>query len=243
MISDNDLLLYHYGDGLDIAERDRIRAALRTQPELEARLESLVEQLDAATMLPDAAVPADIQNRWRTTLERAARNEKALARESRHAAVSPARWSVVAAAAAIVLIIAGVRFSLNSTQERVRESPVLVRVAEPSRLDHGMRWHLASAERQLAELSDASDEERRDLIDSVIAQNRLYAAAAERAGDERLARALRAFTPILESLAEEGPDEGEPGGEIAQLNFELRVMQARLAADASTSPTPDSLAL
>jgi hypothetical protein len=33
MISDNDLLLYYYRDGLDAAERERIASALSEQPD------------------------------------------------------------------------------------------------------------------------------------------------------------------------------------------------------------------
>ena len=72
MISDNDLLLYHYGDGLDASERERIGAALRAQPELAARLQRLVAQLDAAVAIQDVPVPADVEQRWQHALDHAA---------------------------------------------------------------------------------------------------------------------------------------------------------------------------
>ena len=56
----------------------------------------------------------------------------------------------------------------------------------------------------------------------------MYALAAERANEPQLARVLRAFTPILESLAVEPGDAS--ASDVAQLSFELRVMQARLKA-------------
>ena len=80
-------------------------------------------------------------------------------------------------------------------------------------------------EQQLAELDTASDEQRAsvdrdgDRTEPAVCRRR-----RKHAGDQRLARALRSFTPILEDLARI-----ESSGEIAQLNFELRVMQARLA--------------
>ena len=55
-------------------------------------------------------------------------------------------------------------------------------------------------------------------------------AAAERAGEPQLARVLRAFTPILESLANDDADAAASA--VSQLGFELRVMQSRLGADA-----------
>ena len=61
----------------------------------------------------------------------------------------------------------------------------------------------------------------------------MYALAAERAGEPQLARVLRAFTPILESVAD-GRGERRRAS-IAQLNFELRVMQARLRPTPRTS--------
>ena len=58
MISDDDLLLYYYRDGLDAAERARIGAALSEQPELAQRLQGLVARLDAAAAMPEVPVPA-----------------------------------------------------------------------------------------------------------------------------------------------------------------------------------------
>jgi hypothetical protein len=51
MITDDELLLYHYRDGLDAAERARIGAALSERPELAQRLQSLVSRLDAAAAM------------------------------------------------------------------------------------------------------------------------------------------------------------------------------------------------
>ncbi len=98
--------------------------------------------------------------------------------------------------------------------------------------------HLASTEQQLAGLDSATPEERARLIETIIAQNRIYALAAERAGEPQLARVLRAFAPVLEDLAH---DRGDSSASIAQLSFELRVMQGRLSAGADTpSSTPST---
>jgi hypothetical protein len=42
---------------------------------------------------------------------------------------------------------------------------------------------------------------------------------------------LRAFTPVLEGVAD---GRSQTAASVAQLNFELRVMQARLAAESAT---------
>ena len=100
--------------------------------------------------------------------------------------------------------------------------------------------HLASTERQLAGLDSATPEQRARLIETIIAQNRIYALAAERAGEPQLARVLRAFSPVLEDLAH---DRGDASASIAQLGFELRVMQGRLSAGADTPSSAPSTTL
>ena len=72
MITDDDLLLYYYRDGLDAAERARIGAAISNDPELARRLHGLVARLDAAAAMPEVPVPAHTQQRWQAALARAA---------------------------------------------------------------------------------------------------------------------------------------------------------------------------
>jgi hypothetical protein len=107
--------------------------------------------------------------------------------------------------------------------------------------ERGLRWHLANTEQRLATLDSADPDERTRLIEAIIEQNRLYALAAERANEPQLARVLRAFTPILENLENERRD--ATASDLAQLNFELRVMQARLKAEADPSSTAQPIAL
>ncbi len=52
---------------------------------------------------------------------------------------------------------------------------------------------------------------------------------------------MRAFTPILERLAADRGDES--AGEVAQLSFELNVLQSRLGATTREESTAQSLAL
>jgi len=100
-----------------------------------------------------------------------------------------------------------------------------------------LKWHLASTERSLARLDTTKPEDRKRLVESFISQNRMYALAADRAGEPKLARVLRAFEPILETLAQDGSESSASA--VAQLSFELRVLQGRLTAgaDASTNTT------
>lgn len=246
MISDNELLLYYYREGLDAAERERIATALSEQPELAARLHRLVARLDAAAMTPDVPVPEHVQQRWQAALDQAAAaSTVAFEKPQRERSPMP-RWPFVAAAAAGVLLIVSLTLNLQSPRDGIVDPGSPTRIASTgtdasSAYERGLRLHLASTEVQLSNLDNASGEERERLIETIIAQNRLYAIAAERAGEPQLARVLRAFDPVLERLSVDRND--ETSDEVAQLTFEMNVMQARLAAARANTSDAQPLAL
>jgi len=231
MISDDDLLLYYYRDGLDATERARIGTALAEQPELARRLHRLVAQLDTVVDMPEVPVPVHFQQRWENALGRVAPAK----RQPRPFAAF--HWQAAAAAVVAVVLLVTVQLLLRSPQEQ----PIADATPVQSAYERGLRWHLASTEQGLANLDSAQPEERARLIATIVEQNRMYALAAERANEPQLARVLRAFTPILESLAVEPGDAS--ASDIAQLSFELRVMQARLKAETATSPPAERIAL
>jgi hypothetical protein len=236
MISDDDLLLYYYRDGLDATERARVATALANQPELAQRLHRLVAQLDTAADMPDVAVPAHIQQRWQAALTARSR-------------VRPSfRWQALAATIALLAILLTVWVSMKPVPDQVAgeapphtSPPAAGTEPETVAYERGLRWHLANTEQRLAKLDAAQPDERARLLDAIIEQNRMYALAADRANEPQLARVLRAFTPILESLGDERRTTS--AADIAQLSFEMRVMQARLKADAESSSTAQSIAL
>jgi hypothetical protein len=249
MISDDDLLLYYYRDGLDAAERARIGTALAQQPELAQRLHRLVAQLDTVAEMPEVPVPQHIEQRWQSALARAAAHDidVAAAKTTGAKLRSAFRWQMLALAAtvAVIAVLVTIQVSMESRPpQQIGQQPAPTQAAgatEGSAYERGLRWHLANTEQRLASLESAQPEERAQLIQAIIEQNRLYAVAAERANEPQLARVLRAFTPILQSLASERRDAS--AGDLAQLNFELRVMQARLKAEAAPSSTAHSIAL
>lgn len=233
MISDDDLLLYHYREGLEPAERTRIGAALSAQPELAQRLQALVARLDAAATIPEVPVPDAVQQRWRAALEKAAARPDAVAvRVPRRTRLI---WPLAAAATAVIALVLVIP---DRAREVTVETAATAVVPDVAAYERGLKWHLASAERQLASLDSATPEERARLIETIVAQNRIYALAAERAGEPQLARVLRAFAPVLEGLTQEG---GDPSASIAQLGFELRIMQGRLnAATGAAAAAPST---
>jgi hypothetical protein len=230
MISDEELLLYYYRE-LDTAEHARIGAAVAADPELGRRLHGLVARLDAAAAQPEVPVPAHVEQRWRAAVGGAAGGSRAA--PARRQFFTQPGW-LAAAAVAVVALTFTIQHVMQTPPDRTaRTVPApatdTASTADASAYENGLKFHLASTERRLESLGDATPEERARLIETIIAQNRIYALAAERAGEPQLARVLRAFTPVLEDLAS---DRGElTGSSAAQLSFELRVMQARLSAD------------
>jgi hypothetical protein len=232
MITDDELLLYYYRE-LDAAERARIGAAISADPELARRLHALVARLDAAAAMPEVPVPAQAQERWRAALERAAVTTRA-APVRRRTFIPPVWFAAAATVAAVAIGLTIYKGTVRPDGSVDAQLNAFVNANptpnQASPYENGLKVHLASTERRLASLSQATPEERARLVETIIEQNRMYALAAERANEPQLARVLRAFTPILENVAAGGGE--STASEVAQLNFEMRVMQARLNANA-----------
>ena len=238
MITDDELLLYYYRDGLEPAERERIGAALSREPDLARRLHALVARLDSAASTPEVPVPAFTQQRWQAALAtRVGASNAAAARRPFHLQM---KWQLAAAAVAVLALGVTLQQVLkpapdDSNVNVVASTRPAAAPESATAYENGLKFHLASTERRLASLDEASPEDRARLVAAIIGQNRLYALAAERAGEPQLARVLRAFTPVLEDVA---AGHGQMTADsLAQLNFELRVMQARLSADAQAPAT------
>lgn len=234
MINDEELLLYYYRE-LEPADRARVAAALSADPKLSQRLHALVARLDAVSTQPDVPVPPQVQQRWQMALDNAAQARVRAVPRAR-SLFNPPRWQFAAAAAAVVVLVVAfqvMRAPATTTQNQIVDTTAPAGETAGAAYERGLKFHLASTERQIADLGEATPEERARMIDVIMGQNRLYALAAERANEPQLARVLRAFNPILEDLAN-GRSEST-AADLSQLSFELRVMQARLGADANGS--------
>ena len=178
--------------------------------------------------MPEEPAPPRAMKRWSDALEDAARSAR------------PARASALdlrlrfAAAASIVAAVVGVAFV---AYRETGIAPLPGSVAGV-RIERTMQLHLIDLESQLARVADLSIGDRAGALRHLAEQNRLQTAVAERAGGSREARVLRAFTVTLEDMAADPDPNGRFKAALAQLDFELRVTQARLA---SSSPSTSAL--
>jgi hypothetical protein len=253
-ITDDDLVLYHYHDGLDVARTEEIAAALATSPALRERyaaIESAVAQFGRDELAPTPDLGARLWRRLEPQLEEAgvfASPSAARSSASSEAASAfggatlPGKLSVTrtsaldhlrtwlaplslrgALAGAAVLIVAiGTGFLLGRQSASV--SPLVAsttaHAAAGRVLDAYVAANLRATERVLLTASNSGDasllEGNRELAQSLVESNRLYALAAARAGNTRLADFLQQLEPTLLSLA------NQPGTATVQSSEELR---------------------
>lgn len=242
-ISDEDLILYYYDDGLEPAERAAIAGALSGSPELRARLASLGAVLAAADAAPVPPPDPGLRDRLWSRLEpqlraEAARHPPRAARRT-HSTARPrlAAWS----AAALLALAVGVGFIAGrhsapevDAQAQARADAAALRVLEAY-----VAAHLRSTEGVLLTAGNGGEagvlDGNRALAASLVESNRLYARAAERAGDAALADFLQRLEPVLLSLANQTPAAAVESDEglrdylrETDLLFQVRALQTRL---------------
>lgn len=230
-MTDDELTLYYYDDGLGRAERQAIADALRTDPALAERYRRLSAELDA---LPDPAVPAPgaaAFSRWQDALDRAAGPQPVAATRQ-----PPGRWFLLVGAAMAAALAVGVGLGLflgngeRSVPDRAAATADDLPVAmQPSAVFvRGLRAHLRESRTGLATLPGDDAGERILLITSLLEQNRRYERAAELNEAERLARVLRAFELVLRELAAQDLTAAEAEALRTGLMFQLDVVLTKL---------------
>jgi hypothetical protein len=234
MINDEQLLLYHYHDGLSASARAQIQAQLMADPSVAARYQRLCDQLAelpaAETPTADAAALA----RWRASLTRAAQ-----------AAAEPSSrpwWPMALAGATLMLLGVAIGTRLAESDRIPSATPQLAAAStaeDGDALTRGLSSHFGDARLLLAELPDEDPAQRQALIANIVEQNRMYQQAAQAQGDERLVRVLRSLEPVLLALAADGSGSEDARSARAQLDFEFAVMQTKLSR--SPSKTVQSL--
>lgn len=214
LVTDRELVLYHYGDGLDGVRARQIEEALAFDAELRLRLADLRESLSvvAAAWPSDEAAAGLEQRLWRG-LE--ARLEPRAVRTSLARRwldwIEPLRPAPVVFASLLVVALgvgylAGRRDVAATAQApAVATSPLLADDASRRVLGAYLVAHLQDTERALlvASRSPQDGEAAQRLAAALLDSHRLYALAAERAGKPQLAAFLRELEPVLIELSNE----------------------------------------
>lgn len=232
-MTDDELLLFHFSDGLSAERLAQIRITLEGDAVLRDRLAQLRAGL--ASLKPaDVEVPAAVQRRLQLKLQQLNTATRPPVRAPFwQAARQQSPWllpafAVGAGALIMWLYTQGVT---PNTQNLALEhgAPVSAQVQTMSL--PALRAHLLQTQ-ALLENFDPNDSQERALLAEIITQNQNYAARAQRLGRADLARVLRALEPVLievENIKE--PD--ARAALINQFEFESKSLQTKMQARAS----------
>lgn len=236
-ITDDDLVLYHYRDGLDADRIAQITAALAASAALRERyaaIERAVVHFGQDEIAPDPNLGARLWRRLEPRLEEAgvvaspssARGDASVpvqsAMDRLRAWLAPTSLRPAFAAAVVLVVAIGVGFLVG--RQSVTVSPLVASTEADAAagrvLDAYVAANLRATERVLLTASNSGDasllEGNRELAQSLVESNRLYALAAARAGNTQLADFLRQLEPVLLSLA------NQPGAATVQSSEDLR---------------------
>jgi hypothetical protein len=245
-ISDNDLILYFYRDGLDSARIAEIDDELFVSVPLRLRyteLQRMLREIDVAPTLQ-----ADARFNERVWEKLAARIDASQMRPLRHgwlaglhSLLTPPRLALAAMCLLLLAVGGGYyagRWSAPQPDEiaQARANAMAAHV-----LDAYVAEHLRTTEGLLLTAVNSDSAElrasNRDLAASLVDSNRLYALAAARSGNARLADFLRQLEPVLLELANQSPDASVQSIDglrdylqKTDLLFQVRATQARIDA-------------
>jgi len=257
-ISDDDLILFYYRDGLPASRLFEIEAALATVPALRARYRVLQQLLDTVDkeQLPEAEVSYE-DHIWQRLQHRLGGARVGATDFSRSQRTSRRRWQWTSAGAAAAVAAIAVGLMLQRLPPMDLPAP-MAQQAEPTlpvtmkasigagarvrMVDDSVASHLRRTEAMLLDVVNGGTV---DLISGeggqaqlLLDDNRLFAAAASRSGNRALAGFLRTLDPVLIELANQAPGSGiqlqqEDVRELvrnADLLFQVRAVEAGLRA-------------
>jgi len=245
-ISDNDLILYFYRDGLEPGRVAEIDAALRTSAALRARFARLQSTLDAVDAgAPIEADPDFTRRIWHRLEQRIGQGSPQPARAGWREVLRDMLQSLLSprlavAATCLLAVAVGIGYyagrSSVTGEAAAGESALAARV-----LDAYVADHLRTTEGLLMTAANSDSSElhagNSDVAATLVESNRLYAAAAARAGNMRLADFLRQLEPVLIDLANQPADASIQSREglrdylrKTDLLFQVRATQARIDA-------------
>ena len=241
-ISDNELILYFYRDGLSPRRIDEIDDALFASPPLRLRyteLQRMLHEIDAGPAPePDAEFTQRMWRNLAAQIERAPLQRSARRRGWFGTGFAP-RFAL--AATALIAIAVGVGYyagRITAPQpDEIAQARANARAAHV--LDAYVAEHLRTTEGLLLTAANSDNAEllagNRALAQSLVDSNRLYALAAARSGNARLADFLRQLEPVLLELANQPADASIQSFDglrdylrKTDLLFQVRATQARL---------------
>jgi anti-sigma-K factor RskA len=209
IVTDQELVLFHYRDGLDASRVAEIEHALFFDAELRLRLAALRETLaTAAEQWPqpeaDPALEARVWARLAPSLPARASRQSWV--ERLRGWIEPLRPAPVAFAS-LLLAALGIGYLLGQREAAPPQAPasLLADDASARMLAAFLAGHLQDTERALLVASHSPDDAAaaQQLAVELLESHRLYALAAERAGKPALAQFLRELEPVLIELANE----------------------------------------
>jgi hypothetical protein len=247
-ISDNDLILYFYRDGLEPERVAAIDAALRESATLRARLDALRAMLGAvdaeAAPQPDAGFDGRVWRRLEARIERELPRRRHGWREHLHEwllALAAPRLAV--AATALLAVAVGIGYLAGRSGSTPAPATATAGGSDGAMaarvLDAYVADHLRATEGLLLTAANSDSDPlhagNREVAETLVESNRLYAAAAARAGNTRLADFLRQLEPVLIDLANQPADAPVESREglreylrKTDLLFQVRATQARI---------------
>jgi len=237
-VSDNELILYFYRDGLSAQRIDEIDDALFASPPLRLRyteLQHMLHEVDAGPALePDAEFSQRIWRKLAARLDAVPKRRQAPRRA----------WFAPAFALAAMLLVAfalGVGYYAGRISAPPPDETAQARAnARAARvLDAYVAEHLRTTEGLLMTAANSDNADlfagNRALAQSLVDSNRLYALAAARSGNARLADFLRQLEPVLLELANQPADASIQSFDglrdylrKTDLLFQVRATQARI---------------
>jgi anti-sigma factor RsiW len=214
-VDDNELILFHYRDGLDARRLSEVETALASSAELRARyasLRALLDRADVEAPVPDAGfeqrVWADFERRLATRPVASTGPGwvgRLLGLLRGDVGFVPAFGAL--AAVCVVTLAIGFLVGRGSVPPSVPtvEAPSVAPTMASRVLDSYVAGHLRATEGVLMTAANSAGSNwqsgNRELAESLVESNRLYAAAAARAGNLRLADFLRQLEPVLIDVA------------------------------------------
>jgi hypothetical protein len=250
--SDEELILYHYGEAADAAA---IAARLASSPAANRRYQELRRVLAAADEWsvpePGPSYEADLWTRLQPRLQQSTPRSRLLAAADRFGSRGR-RWLPAAAAAALLLAVG---YLAGRLAPRPEADPVRALSAEARQriLVETLAGHLERSQRLFTELAnltpgdDGGLQAEQAAARQLLADNRLYRTAAAQGGREGVAALLTDIEPVLLELAHL-PAEPEAGEvdflrqriESRGLLFKTRVASELLSRSLRPATAPPS---